>query len=463
MLAALDGALELVEGLLDAALWGLSEAETLEALGRAERLSRQVKAFWSRAVLDVSTRDVTPALHFRFSRPEQLIGELLSARSHDARRDIEIAGSLDRAYIRTRDALFAARISYDQAAIIVQALLSLPDDTPADQRCWTEAFLLEQAVILVPRDLARLGREIRARINDELHPPGGDPLDDGDQARRRELWLTDQGDGTTRLRGTLDAEGAATLRAALEPLTRPATPRTDNGSPDGPLTRSDGRDGPVDRLGDADHRTAAQRRADALVELADRVLGTGTLPTTHGTRPHLTVTATLDTLTAQKGALPAHTGYGLPLSRTVLERIACDTRLTTVLLSKEGIPLELGRTKRIVPPGLRKAVVARDGGCVFPQCDRPAEWCEVHHLEHWIDGGTTDLDNTALVCKFHHRLLHQGEWEAIMGPDRRPMLIPPAYIDYQRRPRRNPLHRTLHDLFTGTWEPPPSGGARPAG
>jgi HNH endonuclease len=71
-------------------------------------------------------------------------------------------------------------------------------------------------------------------------------------------------------------------------------------------------------------------------------------------------------------------------------------------------PLDVGRASRVVTPAQRSALAVRDGGCVVPDCTRPLSWCEGHHLWHWADGGPTDLANLALVCRAHHRAVHEG-------------------------------------------------------
>jgi hypothetical protein len=71
-------------------------------------------------------------------------------------------------------------------------------------------------------------------------------------------------------------------------------------------------------------------------------------------------------------------------------------------------PLEVGRASRVVQPAQRTALAVRDGGCVFPDCTRPLAWCEAHHLRHWLHGGPTDLANLALLCRTHHRAVHEG-------------------------------------------------------
>ncbi|OHV40709.1 HNH endonuclease [Pseudofrankia sp. EUN1h] len=433
VLAELDGVVGGLKALAGASLWALSDAEALEFLDAAERAGRLLGAVQLAVVRDLGGRDLRPVFGDEdLPSTAELLRWQLKMRPADARRTIELARDLDRIYPRVGEALTGTAISRDQAVVIVTALRALPADTPCEQRHWAEEFLLVQAEILDSGDLAALGRTIQARLRDQLHPPGSEPRDDGDQARRRELHLTDQPDGTTRLHGTLDAEGAATLRAALEPLARPK-----------PLGEH-----PEDR------RTVPQLRADALIDLTERVLGTGTLPTARGTRPHLTVTTTIDTLLGRDGATPAATGHGLPLSHAALERICCDANLTHVLLSREGVPLELGRTRRIIPPPLRRALVARDGGCTFPGCQKNAAWTDAHHIVHWLSGGKTNLDNLALLCGFHHRTVHRGEWVVVMGSDGHPYFVPPYSIDPRRQPRRNPLHRTVEHLYTGIWEPP---------
>jgi Domain of unknown function (DUF222)/HNH endonuclease len=88
-------------------------------------------------------------------------------------------------------------------------------------------------------------------------------------------------------------------------------------------------------------------------------------------------------------------------------------------------PLDVGRTTRVVQPAQRTALAVRDGGCVFPGCDRPLSWCEAHHLVHWLDGGPTDLDNLVLVCRAHHRAVHEGGWRLQHQPDGRLTATPP--------------------------------------
>jgi HNH endonuclease len=72
--------------------------------------------------------------------------------------------------------------------------------------------------------------------------------------------------------------------------------------------------------------------------------------------------------------------------------------------------LDLGRRTPVVSAAQHRALAHRDGGCGFPGCDRPPEWCDGYHIEHWVDGGRTDLDNLVLLCRRHHVACHEGGW-----------------------------------------------------
>jgi hypothetical protein len=242
--------------------------------------------------------------------------------------------------------------------------------------------------------------------------------------------------------GLLEAEAGQSLLAALEPLARPADAH--------------------------DRRSGGQRRADALVELARRSLEGGRLPQVGGVRPQLLVTVDLDSLLGRPGGLGGEAGWAGPLDPEACRRLACDGAVTRVLVTRhpdrgpgadaEAVPrvpsgplardpsemaglagrlraavallppvlggapsqpLEVGRASRVVQPAQRSALAVRDGGCGFPGCGRPLAWCEAHHLRHWLDGGPTDLANLALVCRAHHRAVHEGGWRLHRGPDGR--------------------------------------------
>ena len=109
-------------------------------------------------------------------------------------------------------------------------------------------------------------------------------------------------------------------------------------------------------------------------------------------------------------------GPGTGTLAPALARYAsCDGEITRLVVAPASRPLDLGRTRRVVPLSLRRALEIRDRGCIIPGCDRPAGWCHAHHITHWADGGETDLSNLALLCQHHHTELHLGHWHIDMN------------------------------------------------
>jgi hypothetical protein len=88
-----------------------------------------------------------------------------------------------------------------------------------------------------------------------------------------------------------------------------------------------------------------------------------------------------------------------------------DTTLLTGAVHSIGTPLSVGRATRTIPAPIRTALSLRDGGCRFPGCDRPPGWTDGHHIKHWADGGPTSLDNLVLLCRRHHRMVHERRWD----------------------------------------------------
>jgi hypothetical protein len=126
-------------------------------------------------------------------------------------------------------------------------------------------------------------------------------------------------------------------------------------------------------------------------------------------KPHVLVTIDIGDL-ADPGTNPAAatTGFGAMISAARARWLACDGTISRLVMGPDGLPLDVGRTQRVVPAHLRRAVEQRDGHCVFAGCSAPTHWCDVHHLVHWIEGGDTSLDNSGLVCERHHTKVHHG-------------------------------------------------------
>jgi 5-methylcytosine-specific restriction protein A len=195
-----------------------------------------------------------------------------------------------------------------------------------------------------------------------------------------------------------------------------------------------------------DLRGAGLRNAEALCDVCSFVLAhgdSGVLPETGGRRPHLSVLIRLEDLEGR--ARSAMLDFGGALIPETLRMLACDAGVVPIVMNGAGQPLDVGRSTRVIPDGLRRAVTARDRGCAHPGCDRPPSWCEIHHILEWEHHGHTELNNLAMLCRVHHRLIHHSGW-AVRIRDGLPEFVPPKWIDPEQKPRRNPAARPDHGV-----------------
>lgn len=167
------------------------------------------------------------------------------------------------------------------------------------------------------------------------------------------------------------------------------------------------------------------RSADALVELAATSGGGGSSP------PRMTIFADLDALsTEDEGVSELESGALVP--NETARRLSCDGVVETVI-TKENHVVGVGRSRRTIPGWLRRLVYVRAGGCCqYPGCSN-RRWLQVHHKQHWVDGGATDLENLIVLCGFHHRFVHEHGWHVTGSPDR-PVFRKPDWTIYPRPP-----------------------------
>jgi len=114
-----------------------------------------------------------------------------------------------------------------------------------------------------------------------------------------------------------------------------------------------------------------------------------------------------DTLGQDGDGTRCHLEDGPGISAETSRRMACDCSLLGIVEDENGNPLNIGRKTRSIPPAMRRALKARDGGCRFPGCTQ-SHHVDGHHVTHWADGGETCAENLVLLCRFHHRLVHEG-------------------------------------------------------
>jgi Domain of unknown function (DUF222)/HNH endonuclease len=422
--AGLDRLKAVVEELAAEDLTRLPDGEAAARVLVLRRLVDRLEGQWLRELAGVDGRGAAGADQgvVAPSTAGWLRGRLRAGRGQ-ASGWVQTARAVFRGPLRgTGQALAAGELSVAHAAALAHGTADLPPATAAQ----AEPVLLEVAHRVDPPQL----RKVLAHLHEAADPDGTAARAER-QHERRGLWVTPTFEGMVAIDGLLDPEAGETLLTALEPLARPTTADDD--------------------------RSGSQRRADALIELARRNPEAGRLPISGGVRPQLTVTIDLASLLHQQPGLPGAEGAWVgPVPAETARRLACDATLTRVLITRHhpdhhyqaqgsghtpdhhsvqkhdpdgGLagrlgaavtllppalggaptqPLEVGRATRVVSAAQRTALAVRDGGCVFPGCDRPVAWCEAHHLRHWLHGGATDLANLVLLCRAHHRAVHEG-------------------------------------------------------
>jgi hypothetical protein len=295
-------------------------------------------------------------------------------------------------------------LTQEQAAVLARLVGRIPTADLAE----VEPQLVEVAG---GRDPAAVAQWVRHLLATHC-----EPALEADEARaheRRHLTLRRGADGSVRGTFSLAVGDAEPVLTAVEALSR--------------------------RQGDADRRSAGQRRADALTDLAERALRQGDLPAHGGHRPQITYVVPADwaarsactacrpcgvhrpqglpdTVQASRPGRPgvpaehgcATAAWTGPGTRDRVEALLCDARISRVLLDGTGQVRSLQTLADAVTPSQRRALAARDLGCATRGCSRPPAACDAHHLLEVSRGGATTLANLVLLCRRHHVLWHRG-------------------------------------------------------
>jgi hypothetical protein len=277
------------------------------------------------------------------------------------------------------DAFADGQVTAEQVSVI--APITIPENVAAAE---AQRIDLREVDVVLAQTAATSRHDLLARVVHHylarLDPDGVEP----DPTEGRSLSIAKHSDGSVSGRFELDPVGGEKVQAMLEAVVQADRPK-------------------------GDLRTRAQQQGDALVQAADLLLAAGGLPTLRTVKPQVIVTIPLADL-VDPATVPgaASTGFGAEISAARARWLACDGNVTRIVVGPEGQPMDLGRSRRVVPPHLRRATEHRDRHCVFAGCEAPSHWCDVHHLLHWAHGGETDLDNSALLCERHHTKVHHG-------------------------------------------------------
>jgi hypothetical protein len=332
--------------------------------------------------------------------------------------DISLAGEvLPAAFPLVGEAVERAEIGMDAAAAIIRHLTEAARTASPAQLREAEAHLVDAARSTCADLVAVQARMLAVALD----PDGVEPREETQRRRRRFVLGREAYDGMTPFHGLADPVNAALLRAALSERTAPTRqPRFVD--PDDPAVTV-GDDGSL-----RDERTREQRSFDVLMGLltagvrADNAV-VGSL---HGTAT-VTAVVRIDDLARGTGAAWLDDTQE-PISIATARELACVGGLRRIIVDAAGAVLWHGDRERYFTPAQRRALAARDGGCVWPQCTAPPSWCHGHHVEFWENGGPTDIDNGVLLCSYHHHLLHTGDFRMRMIRGR-PHLLSPPWID----------------------------------
>jgi hypothetical protein len=155
----------------------------------------------------------------------------------------------------------------------------------------------------------------------------------------------------------------------------------------------------------AETRSFEQQQADALVLVAETALHHGIDPGTPGERYQVVVHVDADVLADAEATGQSVLEGGARVSAETSQRLACDASRVEMCHDADGVIVEVGPRTRTIPTALRRALAYRDHGCRFPGCDLP--FGQAHHIKHWAQGGPTTLPNLVLLCRRHHRAVHE--------------------------------------------------------
>lgn len=456
----------------------------LELLRQTERLRNQLSVVESALIRSAQTRELAERHGQRRTAP--WLAQLLRIAPAEATRRVCAAEALTPRTSMTgapeparRPTLAAARtsgeVSPESISIVLSTLATLDrrlgDPEPVAR---AEADLTRYATTFDPPGL----RQIAERLVEVYDPDGAEPDDEAAQ-RRRFFRLRQRTDCSWTGEFNLTPEVGAQLQTVLRSLStnRSSTMLVGSSKEDGPGdvgpsqqaatgdvgpgqnddTATASRDAEAERVALPDTRSHGQRSHDALADACALLLRAGELPASGGVPATVIVTVREDQLERGTGLARLAGGGSVPVS--TLPRLAGQSDVWMVLTSRHGAPLHLARTRRLASPAQTVALIARDGGCSFPGCHLPPQWCERHHVVEWARGGPTDLSNLTLLCRYHHRHHRERGWRVSINEDGLPEWVPPVWIDPRQRPRVN--DRILLDHWSPLESPGESGPGSP--
>jgi hypothetical protein len=261
------------------------------------------------------------------------------------------------------------------------------------------------------------------------------------QHKNRSLHVYRVDDGAVVVRGRLAPEIGALLTKALDAARDALYERA---------RAAGATDGSAETPALIDRPSMEQQQADALALLAETALHHGIEPGAPGERYQVVVH--VDAPVLADADHPGHSVLedGVRVSAETSQRLACDASRVVMRHDAEGNLLEVGARTRTIPPALRRALLHRDHGCRFPGCH--ARFGQGHRIRHWAHGGPTTLSNLALLCRRHHRAVHEEGYEVDRKADGELTFRHPRGHTIPDVPQRTAILNDAADLIRGANE-----------
>jgi hypothetical protein len=323
-------------------------------------------------------------------------------------------------------------LAVEAAAVITKHCVVLAErGLGPDAISSAEQTLVDETVngCLTPDQTAALAIHVR----ELLDPDGAEPRDELHR-QLRSLTFAHSSDGMIRGRFALTPEQGGVWLNSIEALQSPRAV--------GPRFLSE--DEFVAQAATADTRSQPQKNVDTVTELILRAAGAPEMPHLSGATTTLNVHVALSDLEAGRG-VGWIDGVDEPVPTSTIEQLRCHSPVVTTIFGDTGEVLHHGKNRRLFSPAQNRALAARDGGCVWPRCERPPSWCETHHVAEWVSAdhppGRTDIDNGVLLCHFHHSHLHGSSWKLLMQGGV-PHIVPPRWVDTTQTPIPTTRRRT---------------------
>jgi len=292
-----------------------------------------------------------------------------------AREKVRVARALEQ-LPRLAAAMSEGRVSYFKAREITRVADAANED-----------YLLNIALCGTASQVEETVRGYRRALDAE------ELTREATQQRDQNLWFHTESDGSLVIRGRVPAEVGALFKRALE-AALDSLPIPEN-VPAGTFSESE------------DLHRSRKRRVEALAVLAESFLAGGPKDLLGADRQQIVVHVDVETL-RHSHAGRCELEQGPAIAAETARRLACDCSVVRIVEGPKGEPLDVGRKTRSIPPGIRRALNARDKGCRFPGCCFK-RYVDGHHVKHWANGGETNLGNLVTLCRFHHRLVHDGQ------------------------------------------------------